>query len=92
MLKAFLVKLIALSFRQFLTTLRLPQIWGNLSGTERVKSLSRHDIVLKSVNYAEFKAISCRLSEQELQLLFQFIIRSFVKKINYDFYFFFEKK
>jgi len=35
-----------------------------------LRSQSRRDIVSKSANYAEFKTISRRLCEQELQLLF----------------------
>jgi hypothetical protein len=54
-----------------------------------LRSQSRDDIVLKSANYAEFKTISCRLCEQELQSLFQILSYNFFKQIIRIFAFFY---
>ena len=57
-----------------------------------LRSQSHQDTALKSVSYAEFKAISCRLCDAELLLLFEIIGRNFVKTNNYDFFIFLLKK
>ena len=50
-----------------------------------LRSQRPRDTALKSVNYADFKAVSRGLCEQELQLLFQIISCNFDETNNYDF-------